>query len=116
MLTLAFFNFGPTELVVFGIIALLVFGRRLPEVGKNLGKGIVEFKKGLAGIDDDVTKNAAAPQQQQPVQPQQPTVVVTPQQPRQFAPPANAVSHGSTQQPQPVQAGTVVDSNQQHQA
>jgi len=43
------------ELVVFGGIALLVFGKRLPEVARNLGKGIVEFKKGVRGIEDDVS-------------------------------------------------------------
>lgn len=51
--TLAFLNLGTTELVVLAILGLLIFGRRLPEVGKSLGKSIVEFKKGLAGIEDD---------------------------------------------------------------
>ena len=46
------FGIGPMELVIVGIIALLVFGNRLPEVARSLGKGIVEFKKGVKGIDD----------------------------------------------------------------
>ena len=46
-------NLGPGELMVVMLIAVLLFGKRLPEVGKSLGKGIVEFKKGLRGIDDD---------------------------------------------------------------
>jgi sec-independent protein translocase protein TatA len=46
-------NLGPGELMVVGLIAVLLFGKRLPEVGKSLGKGIVEFKKGLRGIEDD---------------------------------------------------------------
>jgi len=39
----------------------LLFGKRLPEVGKSLGKGIVEFKKGLKGIEDDVSQVDATP-------------------------------------------------------
>lgn len=41
------------ELVIIMIIALLLFGKRLPEVARNLGKGVVEFKKGLKGVEDD---------------------------------------------------------------
>src|SRR5438477_2620834 len=35
-------------------IGILLFGKRLPEVGRSLGKGIVEFKKGLKGVEDEV--------------------------------------------------------------
>src|SRR5689334_8053682 len=55
---------GVTEWLIIGAIGLLLFGKRLPEVGRSLGKGIVEFKKGLAGIDDDI--NIAASVQQMP--------------------------------------------------
>ena len=47
-------NIGPMELLVVGIIALLVLGpKRLPEVGRSLGKGMREFKDSLAGLNDD---------------------------------------------------------------
>lgn len=42
------------ELLIVGMIALLLFGKRLPEVARSLGKGIVEFKKGVRGIEDEV--------------------------------------------------------------
>lgn len=45
---------GLPELLIVGIIALLLFGKRLPEVARSLGKGIVEFKKGVRGIEDEV--------------------------------------------------------------
>lgn len=45
---------GPAELVVIALFGLLIFGKRLPDVGKSLGKSIVEFKKGLKGIEDDI--------------------------------------------------------------
>lgn len=56
---LAFFpgGIGPTEMIIFGVIALLLFGKRLPEVARSLGKGIVEFKKGVRGIEDDMDDN-----------------------------------------------------------
>lgn len=44
------------EWLVIAAIGLLIFGKRLPEVGKSLGKGIVEFKKGLKGVQDEVTQ------------------------------------------------------------
>jgi sec-independent protein translocase protein TatA len=52
--TLAIGMPGVTEWIIIGALGLLIFGKRLPEVGKSLGKGIVEFKKGLKGIEDDV--------------------------------------------------------------
>jgi len=45
---------GGPELLIVGIVALLLFGKRLPEVAKNLGKGFVEFKKGISGIEEEV--------------------------------------------------------------
>lgn len=43
------FNLGIGEVLVILIVALLVFGGRLPQVGRSLGRGILEFKEGLAG-------------------------------------------------------------------
>jgi sec-independent protein translocase protein TatA len=47
------FNLGPLEMLIVMGIAVLLFGKRLPEVGRSLGKGIVEFRKGLNGIGED---------------------------------------------------------------
>ena len=49
----AFFSPGPMEMLIIGVIAVLLFGKRLPEVGRSLGKGIVEFKRGIHGDDDE---------------------------------------------------------------
>ena len=54
----AFFSPGPMEMVIIGAIAVLLFGKRLPEVGRSLGKGIVEFKKGIHGIEDEIDSAA----------------------------------------------------------
>src|SRR3954447_6647136 len=44
------------EWLIIAGIGLLIFGKRLPEVGRSLGKGIVEFKKGLKGVEDEVAQ------------------------------------------------------------
>lgn len=48
----AMFGLGPTELLILGGIVLLLFGNRLPRVMRSLGEGIVEFKRGVQGIED----------------------------------------------------------------
>ena len=65
-LSLGFFqNFGLPEMILIGAIMLLLFGSRLPEVGKSLGRGIVEFKKGLKGVEDEVdVQSTSQPRQQ----------------------------------------------------
>lgn len=49
---------GGWEWLVILIVALLIFGKRLPDVMRSLGKGIVEFKKGVRGIEEDVEKSS----------------------------------------------------------
>jgi sec-independent protein translocase protein TatA len=58
MTALAFINdlLHPSHLLVLLVFGLLIFGRRLPEVGRNVGRSIVEFKKGLKGIDEEVNE------------------------------------------------------------
>ena len=62
--TVGFISPGPLEWVVIGIVAILLFGKRLPEVGRSLGLGILEFKKGLKGVKDEV--DAAAKKADKP--------------------------------------------------
>jgi sec-independent protein translocase protein TatA len=45
---------GPQEMIVIGILGVLLFGKRLPEVGKSLGKGIAEFRRGFSGVEDEL--------------------------------------------------------------
>ena len=58
---LAFIWPGGYEWVILLVLGLLIFGRRLPEVGRSLGKGIVEFKKGIKGIEDEIETESSKP-------------------------------------------------------
>ena len=47
---------NPLMWVMLAVLGIILFGKRLPEIGKNLGKSIVEFKKGLNSTGDEIRK------------------------------------------------------------
>jgi sec-independent protein translocase protein TatA len=49
-------NLSPAEMLVIGGLAVLLFGKRLPEVGRSLGRSVVELKKGLRGVEDEIAQ------------------------------------------------------------
>ncbi len=53
----AFFTPGPFDMLIIAVIVLLLFGNRLPSVMRSLGQGVVEFKKGIEGVEDDRDSN-----------------------------------------------------------
>jgi sec-independent protein translocase protein TatA len=62
-------NVGPFELAIVLIIALVVFGpKRLPELGRSLGKGIREFRGSVSGESHD------EPERQDAIEPPKPPV------------------------------------------
>jgi len=75
---LALFNMpGGTEWIVIAVIALLLFGRRLPDVARSFGRSIVEFKKGIRDVRDDINHDApAASPSRRPLQPSEPAEAV----------------------------------------
>lgn len=56
---LGVFGVGPMELLIVGGVVLLLFGNRLPSVMRSLGQGMVEFKKGVQGVEEEKEKKDA---------------------------------------------------------
>lgn len=61
-----FFNhLGGPELFVLAGVLLLFFGNRLPSVMRSMGKSVTEFKKGVAGIEEDIDASVANAEKKQ---------------------------------------------------
>ena len=59
---LAFLNqVGPLELVLILVVALLLFGGRLPDVGRSIGRSLAQFKKGLQDMRDEIEREEPVP-------------------------------------------------------
>ncbi len=57
-----FEGFGPEKLMILLLILLVLFGgKRIPEIGGSIGKGIREFKRGMKDLGDTVSADEAAP-------------------------------------------------------
>lgn len=48
------FGINPLYVLVLGLVCVLLFGNRLPSVMRSLGRSVVEFKKGVNGIEDEI--------------------------------------------------------------
>ena len=57
--------FNGFELIIVAAVIFLLFGNRLPSVMRSLGRGVTEFKKGVAGIEEDMD-HAAPPKERAP--------------------------------------------------
>lgn len=51
---------GPFEMMIVLAVMLLLFGNRLPSVMRSLGRGVVEFKKGVSGIEDELEQASSS--------------------------------------------------------
>src|SRR5438128_3846440 len=72
--------FAPSHMIILLIIGILIFGKRLPEMGRYLGKGIVEFKKGMRGLEDEIEGSTSARHEAPP-----PPAIEAPRPPQRVA-------------------------------
>ena len=64
------FGIGATELIILLVVILVVFGpKRLPEMGRSLGKGMREFKDSITGDDDEPARRVIATEDTSTVDP-----------------------------------------------
>jgi sec-independent protein translocase protein TatA len=60
------FGLNPLTVIAVLVIGVLLFGKDLPEVARKLGKGLMEFKRGLQGLEDDFVEGRPSPRLAQP--------------------------------------------------
>jgi sec-independent protein translocase protein TatA len=63
------FGLGGQEVLLLLVLGVLLFGRKLPELGRSVGKTFVEFKKGVKGLEDEV-ENAGTSQAKVNIEPE----------------------------------------------
>ena len=70
------FGIGIWELLILLVVLLLVFGaKRLPEMGRSLGRGMREFKEGVSGVEESVKSTPPSPNAELPsAQPESPSL------------------------------------------
>ena len=86
------FGLGGQEILLLLVLGVLLFGRKLPELGRSVGKTMVEFKKGMRGIEDEVAESSAprAAIEPEPVRPPQRLTSSAPK--FEDAPPVNSTA------------------------
>ena len=57
------FGLSPVELMVVGVVAVLLFGSKLPSVARSLGKSMGEFKKGMQDLQSELHQAESRPAQ-----------------------------------------------------
>ena len=77
------FGLGVQEMLLLLLLGVLLFGRKLPDIGRSLGKTVIEFKKGIGGMEDEInTASSGSPQTSIQPEPVRPPQRVTPPTPR----------------------------------
>lgn len=54
------FGLGFQEIALILLLGVLLFGRKLPDIGRSLGKTVVEFKKGVSGLEEEISTGSTS--------------------------------------------------------
>lgn len=65
------FGLGFQEIILLLLLGVLLFGRKLPDIGRSLGKTVTEFKKGVSGMEDEIQGGSRAAIEPEAVKPPQ---------------------------------------------
>jgi sec-independent protein translocase protein TatA len=77
------FGLGMQEILLLLLLGVLLFGRKLPDIGRSLGKTVIEFKKGIGGMEEELnTASSGANRAIEPEPVKPPQRVTTPSAPR----------------------------------
>jgi sec-independent protein translocase protein TatA len=74
-------SIGFPEMMVLLVLGVLLFGRKLPDIGRSLGKTIVEFKKGFNGLEEEISTGGSSSKAAIEPEPVRPPQRVTPSAP-----------------------------------
>lgn len=73
---------GMQEVLLLLLLGVLLFGRKLPDIGRSLGKTVVEFKKGIGGMEDEISSATSGRPAIEPEPVKPPQRVTTPSAPK----------------------------------
>ncbi len=75
-------SFGMQEMILLLLLGVLLFGRKLPELARSLGKSVVEFKSGMQGLGEEISNPNPVTRQIEPEAVKPPQRVTTSGAPR----------------------------------
>lgn len=76
------FGLGMQEVLLLLLLGVLLFGRKLPDIGRSLGKTVIEFKKGIGGMEDEINSASSGRPAIEPEPVRPPQRVTTPSAPK----------------------------------
>jgi len=61
---------GMQEMLLLLLLGVLLFGRKLPDIGRSLGKTVIEFKKGVSGVEEEISNATSGASSKAAIEPE----------------------------------------------